>query len=86
MKRWILQDAKNRFGAVVREARTHGPQRITLHGKDAVVVLATEDYDRLTGGSVNLAESLRKSPFAVALAAGELKLERARDLGRNLEL
>ena len=33
---WQLQDAKAHFGQVVREARTHGPQRVTVHGKEAV--------------------------------------------------
>jgi hypothetical protein len=42
---WKLQDAKARFSQVVREALEHGPQRVTLHGKDAVVIL----LPRLTG-------------------------------------
>jgi antitoxin Phd len=44
---WKLQDAKAHFSQVVREARDKGPQRVTLHGKDAVVVLSAEDYSRL---------------------------------------
>ena len=44
---WKLQDAKAHFSQVVREAREQGPQRVTLHGKDAVVILSTEDYARL---------------------------------------
>lgn len=44
--RWRLQDAKARFSEVVRRARKDGPQRVTLHGKDAVVILAAETYDR----------------------------------------
>lgn len=86
MNRWTLQDAKNRFSEVVRQAKTRGPQRITLHGKDAVVVIAVEDYDRLAGGSVDLVNSLKGSPLAAALAAGELDLGRSRDLGRDVEL
>ena len=31
----------------MREAREQGPQRVTVHGKDAVVILSTEDYTRL---------------------------------------
>src|SRR3954464_2408431 len=45
--RWRLQDAKARFSEVVREARQRGPQRVTLHGKDAVVVVGAEEFDRL---------------------------------------
>src|SRR5215210_4806293 len=44
--RWRLQDAKARFSEVVRRAREQGPQRVTLHGKDAVVIVDAETYDR----------------------------------------
>jgi len=37
--RWKLQDAKARFSEVVRRARAGEPQQVTVHGKDAVVVL-----------------------------------------------
>jgi prevent-host-death family protein len=45
--RWRLQDAKARFSEVVREAQQHGPQRVTLHGKDAVVIVRADEFDRL---------------------------------------
>jgi prevent-host-death family protein len=45
--RWRLQDAKARFSEVVREAQQRGPQRVTLHGKDAVVVVGADEFDRL---------------------------------------
>ncbi len=45
---WNLAEAKNRFSEVVRRALTEGPQRIRRR-KDAVVVVAAEDYERLTG-------------------------------------
>jgi prevent-host-death family protein len=44
---WKLQDAKARFSEVVRAARAEGPQHVTLHGRDAVVVLSAEDYAKL---------------------------------------
>jgi antitoxin Phd len=44
---WRLQDAKARFSEVVRLAREAGPQRVTVRGRDAVVVVASEEYDRL---------------------------------------
>ena len=44
---WKLQDAKAQFSRVVREAQQHGPQRITVHGRDAVVIIAADAYDRL---------------------------------------
>jgi antitoxin Phd len=47
LRAWKLQDAKAHFSQIVREAREHGPQRVTVHGKDAVVILSAEDYARL---------------------------------------
>lgn len=47
--RWILQDAKARFSELVRRVRSEGPQHVTLHGRDAVVVISAEDFRRLEG-------------------------------------
>lgn len=44
---WSLQDAKNRFSAVVEAAQRGGPQLVTKRGAPAVVVLAAEEYARL---------------------------------------
>lgn len=44
---WSLQDAKNQFSAVVKEALKGVPQRVTRRGKPAVVVIAAADYERL---------------------------------------
>ncbi len=42
-----LQDAKNRFSAVVEAALSGHPQQVSRRGKPAVVVLATQEYERL---------------------------------------
>ena len=47
MAQWPLQDAKNKFSALVNAALAGEPQRVTRRGQPAVVVLATEEYDRL---------------------------------------
>ena len=44
---WQLQDAKNRFSAVVDAALAGDPQRVTRRGTPAVVVLAVDEYERL---------------------------------------
>lgn len=44
---WTLQDAKNKFSAVVDEALAGRPQEVTRRGKPAVVILSTEEYQRL---------------------------------------
>lgn len=63
---WQLQDAKARFSELVRRACDAGPQRITVHGKDAVVVVSAEQFDSLSASMVapKLSELLRNSPLS----------------------
>jgi prevent-host-death family protein len=66
---WRLQDAKARFSELVRVAHRDGPQWVTLHGRESVVVLAAEDYRRLLarleGGATGqaLVDALAASPW-----------------------
>ena len=46
---WSLQEAKNRFSAVVEAALAGEPQRVSRRGRPAVVVLSAEEYERLRG-------------------------------------
>src|SRR6266571_8763357 len=72
---WQIQSAKARFSEVFRRARTEGPQRITRQGKESVVMVAEEQYDRLVGKShqpKSLVQFFRASP----LVGVELDLER----------
>src|SRR5437870_9359183 len=43
---WKLQDAKAHFSEVVRRAQAGSPQRVTVHGKGAVVVVSSDEYAR----------------------------------------
>lgn len=45
--KWSLQDAKNRFSAVVDAALQGQPQWVTRRGKPVSVVLSAEAYERL---------------------------------------
>ena len=45
--RWKLEDAKARLSELVRKARSEGPQRVTVRGRDAVVVVASNQFDTL---------------------------------------
>ena len=62
---WKLEDAKARFSEVVRLARERGPQRVTVRGEDAVVVVSTAEYARLAPGAVkaSLAAVFAEGPF-----------------------
>jgi prevent-host-death family protein len=63
--RWALQDAKARFSEVVRKAKTEGPQRITVHGREEVVVISVEEYRRVKGQQTGqaLVDLLQDSPL-----------------------
>ena len=47
---WQLQEAKQRFSELVRRAEREGPQVVTRHGEEVVVVVPAEEYRRLSGG------------------------------------
>jgi prevent-host-death family protein len=46
---WRLQDAKARFSELVKRAHREGPQHVTVHGREEVVVVAADEYRRLKG-------------------------------------
>jgi prevent-host-death family protein len=46
---WLLQDAKARFSELVRRVHSEGPQHVTVHGRDEVVVISAEEFRRLKG-------------------------------------
>ena len=80
---WTLQDAKAQFSEVVRRAMAQGAQYVTRSGEDAVVIVSSRDYARLSGrGGVSLAGFLAKSP----LASVTLDVPRPRDSGRTVKL
>ncbi|MEO8506097.1 MAG: type II toxin-antitoxin system prevent-host-death family antitoxin [Betaproteobacteria bacterium] len=83
MSRWQLQEAKNRLSEVVRKVSDEGPQVITLRGDDVVVVVAADEYARITRKPKGtLVDFLRKSP----LGEIALDLERSSDMGRRVKL
>ncbi|MFZ0392772.1 MAG: type II toxin-antitoxin system prevent-host-death family antitoxin [Terracidiphilus sp.] len=44
LRRWKLEQAKTRFSEVVRLAAMEGPQLVTIHEREAAVVMVVEDY------------------------------------------
>ena len=61
---WLLQDAKARFSELVRRVRSEGPQHVTVHGRDEVVVISAEEFHRLRGTRSGQAvvDAFRASP------------------------
>ncbi len=78
---WQLQDAKNRFSNLVEKAQHAGPQIVTKHGKDAVVVISMDEYKKLTKPKINLVKFFQSSP----LASTELDLTRNKENPRDIK-
>lgn len=61
---WALQNAKARFSELVRRAQAEGPQLVTVHGREEVVVLSVAEFARLRGEAMGdtLIAALQASP------------------------
>jgi antitoxin Phd len=79
---WKLEDAKARFSEVVRRAQSEGPQRVTVRGKDAVVVISAEELEEL----LPQPDQLPLVDFMESLYVEGLDLTREPDRGRDIEL
>ena len=62
---WLLQDAKARFSELVRKVHSEGPQHVTVHGRDEVVVIAAEEFRKLKGSHTGqaLIDAIQASPY-----------------------
>lgn len=54
---WQLQEAKQRFSELVRRVQEEGPQTITRHGEEVVVVVPAEEFRRMTEVKTDLKSS-----------------------------
>ncbi len=79
---WQLQDAKNRFSEVVDDALTHGPQIVTRHGREVVVILAIEEYRRMKRPKGGLLACMQ----VPAKYAVEIEIMRSKELPRENDL
>jgi len=78
---WQVQTAKQRFSELVERAVTEGPQIVTKHGRETVVVVEIGEYRRLLGVPMDFKEFLLSIP-----KGDELEIERSKDLPREIEL
>lgn len=79
---WSVQDAKNRFSAVVDAALAGTPQAVTRRGKPAVVVIAADDYQRLVAGAVKSRPSFVDHLLSFPV---DVEIERAGALPRDID-
>lgn len=61
---WPLQDAKARFSELVRRVQAEGPQHVTVHGREEVVVISAAEFRRLKGAETgqSLIDAMRAAP------------------------
>ena len=95
---WTLQDAKARFSQVVAAAVRGQVQRVTKHGKEAVVVISATEFEALRSGRVTAPASFidhllamprqtaSKTGTAKGDSAGRGAPTRARMVLRELDL
>lgn len=82
MRQWQLQEAKARLSELIRTTLEQGPQEITVRGSAAVVVVSTEEFERLRRPRESFVQFIRRSP----LYGVELNLERDASPTRDIEL
>lgn len=79
---WELEDARNQLSQVVEKALSEGAQEITVHGREAVTVIATRELRALRRQPSSLAAFFQTS----LLATEGLELPaRDQDMGRGIE-
>ncbi|MEO6060777.1 MAG: type II toxin-antitoxin system Phd/YefM family antitoxin [Thermoflexales bacterium] len=77
MAKWQLQEAKKDLSRLIDRALADGPQIITRHGVEVVVVMPVACYRNLTTPARNLADFLIHSP----LRNSNLVIDRDQDSG-----
>jgi prevent-host-death family protein len=63
MRTWQLQEARRRFSELVSEALARGPQRVTRHGKTAVIVVSEDEWNGITRKIPSFGRLLAECPL-----------------------
>jgi antitoxin Phd len=63
MRTWQLQEARSRFSELVSAALAGGPQRVTRHGKAAVIVVSEAEWDEVTRKIPSFGRLLAQCPL-----------------------
>jgi antitoxin Phd len=63
MRTWQLQEARSRFSELVSAALARGPQRVTRHGKAAVIVVSEAEWKEVTGKIPSFGRLLAECPL-----------------------
>lgn len=77
---WQLQEAKQRFSEVVRKAEEEGPQVVTRHGEEVVVVVSMSEWRERSPAKPSFKDWLLNGPEA------DLDIQRSREPHRIVDL
>ena len=81
---WQVQTAKQRFSELVERAVSEGPQIVTKHGRETVVVVEIGEFRRLSERS---SDGLTFKEFLLSIpTTDDLVIERSKDLPREIDL
>ncbi len=80
MRSWSLQNAKAQFSELVNTCMESGPQMVTRHGHDTVVMIAAKEFQRITAQRQGLRDFFLSAPRV------ELEIGRPDDTGREISL
>jgi prevent-host-death family protein len=79
--KWQVQEAKQRFSELIRQTLAEGPQVVTRHGQEVVVVVSAEEYRRThPNDRPDFKEFLMSGP-----SFDDLDLSRPRELPREVD-
>ena len=84
MTEWPLQDAKNKFSALVNAALAGEPQQVTRRGEPAVIVLSVDEYERLR--RLEKADAPTFSELLLEIPQDDLDFERMSIPARPMDL
>ena len=59
---WQVQEAKQRFSELVQRVLDEGPQVVTRHGHEVVVVVSAQEYQQLTRSGPDFKQFLMEAP------------------------
>jgi prevent-host-death family protein len=81
-KEWTVAQAKAHLSQVIEQALHDGPQTITRNGRNAVVVVDVEEWERKAKRKGSLAEFFAESP----LRNSGLSIKRDKTKPRGIDL
>ncbi len=79
---WQLQEAKQKFSEVVRRAVEEGPQTVTKHGEEVVVVVSMAEWQesRIRPDKPDFVDFILDGPDFTGV-----DLSRSKDTGRKID-